>query len=217
VFGAERAVISLVRYLAADVLRGQRYLAPLLVFLGVMGMLFSTDAGQPLEAYSGSAALLYPIAAWTAVVVATSEDVVRREITVVSAGGRSRVLTAAALVAVSFALVMALVAAVWPVVTNPHPYTFGEFLVGLGAHAVCALLGVGVGLMFARPVFDSIGRTVLAVFSVVVLTYPLGRATPLGWVLDALGHNQVSLSVLWAGVIGIALVSCAVVVGVRRA
>ncbi|NKE58882.1 hypothetical protein FXN61_19535 [Lentzea sp. PSKA42] len=210
-------MISLVRYLAADVLRGQRYLAPLLVFLGVMGMLFSTDAGQPLEAYSGSAALLYPIAAWTAVVVATSEDVVRREITVVSAGGRSQVLTAAALVAVSFALVMALVAAVWPVVTNPHPYTFGEFLVGLGAHAVCALLGVGVGLMFARPVFDSIGRTVLAVFSVVVLTYPLGRATPLGWVLDALGHNQVSLSVLWAGVIGIALVSCAVVVGVRRA
>lgn len=210
-------MISLVRYLAADVLRGQRYLAPLLVFLGVMGMLFSSDAGQPLEAYSGSAALLYPITAWMAVVVATSEDVVRREITVVSAGGWSRVLTAAALVAVAFALVMALVAAVWPVVTNPHPYTVGQFFVGLGAHAVCALLGSGVGLMFARPVFDSIGRTVLAVFSVVVLTFPLGRVTPLGWVLDALGHNQVSLSVLWAGVFGVALVSAAVAVGVRRA
>ncbi|MCP2248524.1 hypothetical protein [Lentzea aerocolonigenes] len=209
-------MISLVRYLAADVFRGQRFLAPLLVFLGVLGMLFSSDAGQPLEAYSGSAALLYPVTAWMAVVVATSEDVVRREITVVSAGGWSRVLTAAALVAVSIALVMALVAAVWPVVTNPHPYTAGQFFVGLGAHTVCALLGVGVGLMFARPVFDSIGRTVLAVFSVVVLTYPLGRATPLGWVLDALGHNQVSLSVLWAGVVGVALVAAAVVVGVRR-
>ncbi|WP_086665612.1 hypothetical protein [Lentzea kentuckyensis] len=210
-------MISLVRYLAADVLRGQRYLAPLLVFLGVMGMLFASDAGQPLEAYSGSSALLYPIAAWMAVVVATSEDVVRREITVVSAGGWSRVLTAAALVAVSCGLAMALLAAVWPVVTNPHPYTAGQFFVGLGAHTVCALLGVGVGLMFARPVFDSIGRTVLAVFAVVVLTYPLGRATPLGWVLDALGHNQSSLSVLWAGVVGVALVSAAVVVGVRRA
>jgi hypothetical protein len=210
-------MISLVRYLAADVFRGQRYLAPLLVFLGVLGMLFSSDAGQPLEAYSGSSALLYPVAAWTAVVVATSEDVVRREITVVSAGGWSRVLTAAALVAVAITLAMALVAAVWPVVTNPHPYTAGEFFAGLGAHAACALLGVGVGLMFARPVFDSIGRTVLAVFGVVVLTYPLGRVTPLGWVLDALGHNQVSLSVLWAGVIGAALVSAAVLVGVRRA
>ncbi|SER82918.1 hypothetical protein SAMN05216188_11644 [Lentzea xinjiangensis] len=210
-------MISLVRYLAADVLRGQRYLAPLLVFLGVLGMLFSSDAGQPLEAYSGSAALLYPITAWTAVVVATSEDVVRREITVVSAGGWSRVLTAAALVAVIFALVMALVAAVWPVVTNPHPYTVGEFFAGLGAHAACALLGVGVGLLFARPVFDSIGRTVLAVFSVVVLTFPLGRVTPLGWVLDALGHNRMTPSVLWAGVVGAALVSAAVVVGARRA
>ena len=216
-FGAERAVISLVRYLAADVFRGQRYLAPSLVFLGVLGMLFSSDAGQPLEAYSGSSALLYPIAAWMAVVVATSEDVVRREITVVSAGGWSRVLTAAALVAVVLALAMALLAAVWPVVTNPHPYTAGEFFVGLGAHTVSALLGVGVGLMFARPVFDSIGRTVLAVFSVVVLTYPLGRATPLGWVLDALGHNQFSLSVVWAGVIGVLLVSGAVALGVRRA
>lgn len=210
-------MISLVRYLAADVLRGQRYLAPLLVFLGVMGMLFSTDAGQPLEAYSGSSALLYPIAAWMAVVVATSEDVVRREITVATAGGWSRVLTAAALVSVLFALAMGLLAAVWPVVTNPHPYTVGEFFVGLGAHTGSALLGVGVGLMFARPVFDSIGRTVLAVFSVVVLTYPIGRATPLGWVLDALGHNRVSLSLLWAGVVGAALVSAAVVVGVRRA
>lgn len=93
-----------------------------------MGMLFSGDAGQPLEAYSGSSALLYPIAAWMAVVVATSEDVVRREITVVSAGGWSRVLSAAALVAVLFALVLALLGAVWPVVTNPHPYTAGEFL-----------------------------------------------------------------------------------------
>ncbi|WP_394620875.1 hypothetical protein JNUCC0626_17770 [Lentzea sp. JNUCC 0626] len=210
-------MIALVRYLAADVFRGQRYLAPLLVFLGVMGMLFSSDAGQPLEAYSGSSALLYPIAAWMAVVVATSEDVVRREITVVSAGGWSRVLTAAALVAVLICLVLAVLAAVWPVLTNPHPYTAGEFFVGLAAHTGVALLGVGVGLLFARPVLDSIGRTVLAVFSVVVLTYPLGRATPLGWVLDALGHNRVSLSLLGMAAVGVALVAAAVVVGARRA
>ncbi len=210
-------MIALVRYLAADVLRGQRFLAPVLVFLGVMGMLFSSDAGQPLEAYSGSSALLYPICAWMAVVVATSEDVVRREITVVSAGGWSRVLGAVAVVAVLFAVAMAVLAAVWPVVTNPHPYTASEFLVGLGAHTAVALLGVGVGLMFARPVFHAIGRMVLAVFGVVVLTYPLGRVTPLGWVLDALGHNQVSLSVLWAGAVGAVLVAGAVALGVRRA
>ena len=63
-------MISLVRYLAADVFRGQRFLAPLLVFLGVMGMLFSYDPGPQLSAYSGSAALIYPICAWLAVVVA---------------------------------------------------------------------------------------------------------------------------------------------------
>ncbi|MFI6094105.1 hypothetical protein ACIA8G_01025 [Lentzea sp. NPDC051213] len=210
-------MISLVRYLAADVLRGQRYLAPLLIFFGVLGMLFAYDPGPQLSAFAGSAALIYPIGAWLGVVVATSEDQVRREITVVSAGGWSRVLTAVAVTAVLFGLAFAAVATVWAVVASPRPYTAGEFFVGLGAHTVCALLGVGVGLMFARPVFEAVGRTVLAVFSIVVLTYPLGRATPFGWVLDALGHNQVTPSVLWAGLIGAALVAGAVVVGVRRA
>ena len=210
-------MISLVRYLAADVLRGQRYLAPLLVFLGALGMLFSYDPGPQVAAYSGSSALIYPIGAWLAVVVATSEDVVRREITVVSAGGWPHVLTAVAATAVLFALAFAVVATVWAVVASPRPYTFGEFAAGLGAHGACALLGVGVGLLFARPVFDAIGRTVMAVFAVVVFTYPLGRWTPLGWVLDALADNQIRLSILGAGVIGAALVSAAVVVGVRRA
>lgn len=209
-------MISLVRYLAADVFRGQRFLAPLLVFLGVMGMLFAYDPGPQLAAYSGSAALVYPVCAWLAVVVATSEDVVRREITVVSAGGWPRVLAAVASTAVLFGLAVAVVATVWAVVASPRPYTFGQFAAGVGAHLACALLGVGVGLLFARPVFDAIGRTVLAVFAVVVFTYPLGRWTPLGWVLDTLGDNQFSPAVLWAGVAGLALVSAAVAVGVRR-
>ncbi|MDT7781644.1 MAG: hypothetical protein QOF58_63 [Pseudonocardiales bacterium] len=209
-------MISLVRYLAADVFRGQRFLAPLLVFLGVMGMLFAYDPGPQLSAYSGSSALIYPICAWLAVVVATSEDVVRREITVVSAGGWPRVLAAVAVTTVLFGFGVAVVATVWAVVASPRPYTFGEFLAGLGAHGVCALLGAGVGLLFARPVFSAIGRTVMAVFAVVVFTYPLGRWTPLGWVLDVLGHNQFSLAVLWAGVVGAALVSGAVFLGVRR-
>lgn len=209
-------MIALVRYLAADVLRGQRFLAPLLVFLGSLGMLFAYDPGPQLAAFSGSAALIYPIGAWLTVVVATSEDVVRREITVVSAGGWPRVLTAVAVTAVLFGLAFAVVATVWPVVASPRPYTFAQVLAGLGAHVVSVVLGIGVGLLFARPVFESIGRTVLAVFTVVVMTYPLGRYTPFGWVLDALGDNQVTLSVLWAGVIGAVLVAGAVALGVRR-
>lgn len=210
-------MIALVRYLAADVLRGQRFLAPLLVFLGSLGMLFAYDPGPQLAAFSGSAALIYPIGAWLTVVVATSEDVVRREITVVSAGGWPRVLAAVAVTAVVFGLAFAVVATVWPVVASPRPYSFLQVLAGLGVHSVAALLGVGVGLMFSRPVFDSIGRTVLVVFGVVVMTYPLGRHTPLGWVLDALGDNTVTLPILWAGLIGFGLVAGAVALGVRRA
>lgn len=210
-------MISLVRYLAADVLRGQRFLAPLLVFLGCLGMLFAYDPGPQLAAFSGSSALIYPIGAWLAVVIATSEDAVRREITVVSAGGWSRVLAAVAVTAVLFGLAFAVVATAWPVVASSRPYTVVQVLAGLAVHFVSVLVGIGVGLLFARPVFESIGRTVLAVFTVVVMTYPLGRHTPFGWVLDVLGDNQISWAVLSAGIVGVVLVSGAAVLGVRRA
>ncbi|TWP46747.1 hypothetical protein FKR81_34750 [Lentzea tibetensis] len=206
---------ALVRYLAADVLRGQRFLAPLLVYCGVLGMLFFDDPGPALQAYAGSCALIYPITAWLAVVIATSEDQARREITVVTAGGWRPVLGAVAVLSALFTVVLAVMATLLPVLTNTRPYQVSWVLAGFAAHVVCGFLGTGVGLLFARPVLRSIGHTVLAVFGVVVLTYPLGPRSPLGWVLDMFGADRVSTALVWSGLASVVLVVAAVLLGLR--
>ncbi|GLZ35982.1 hypothetical protein Lesp02_81690 [Lentzea sp. NBRC 105346] len=211
-------MIATTRYLAMDVLRGQRFLAPVLVYCGVLGMLFlHGDAGPALQAYAGSCALIYPVAAWLAVVIATSEDPARREITVVTAGGWRPVLSAVALLSVLTVIALSLLATLMPLVTNPHPYSVGSVLAGFAGHVVCGTLGASVGLLFARPVLRTIGRTVLVVFAVIVLTYPLGKRTPFGWVLDMLGTETVNVTLLWSGMIAAVMIVGAVALGLRAA
>jgi len=211
-------VIALVRYLLADVLRGQRFLAPLLVYLAVLGMLYSGDAGASLPAYAGSCALLFPVAAWFAVVFASAEDPVQRAVTVVAAGGWGRVLTAVASLTAVVVAALALLATLWPVLTNPHPYTASDIAIGFAAHLVCGLNGAGAGLLLARPVIVRIGYTVLWVTAVVVVTFTAGRPTPVGVVLGALADQRVPIGALvFSAACALVLLAAAVAVGRRVA
>ncbi|MFD9739797.1 hypothetical protein [Umezawaea sp. NPDC059074] len=186
------AVIALVRYLAVDVLRSQRYLPPLLLHCAVLGMMFSGDAGEALFAYAGSCALIYPVAAWFGVVVATTEDPTQRAVTAVTAGGWGRVASAQALLGAVGTVVLAVVATVWPVFTNPHPYTLGVIGLGFAAHLVCGLTGVAVGMLCSRPVIVRTGPSLLAVVAIVALTFKFGGGTPVGAMLGGLAHRDLA-------------------------
>lgn len=211
-------MIALVKYLVADILRGQRYLAALLVYSAVLAMLYTGDAGASLPAYAGSCALIFPVAAWFAVVFASAEDPIQRSVTVVAAGGWGRVLSAVAALTVVVVAVLALLATWWPVLTNPHPYTVSDVVVGYAAHLVCGLNGAGVGLLLARPVIARSGHTFLWVTAVVVVTFAVGRATPVGVVLEFLADQRVSVPALaFSGVFALVLLAAAVVVGQRVA
>ena len=68
--------LAVARFLAADVLRSQRYLLPLLVYAAVLGVLFGNDPGPPPGPWAASALALYPLAAWFAVgTVATKQRI----------------------------------------------------------------------------------------------------------------------------------------------
>ncbi|MBY8848816.1 hypothetical protein [Saccharothrix longispora] len=181
---------ALVRYLLADVLRTQRWLPPLLLFAAVLGMLYASDAGPPLPAYAGTCVLVYPVSAWLTVVIATAEDPVRRSVTVVAAGGWGRVQAAVAVLASLAAVVLAAVAALVPVLTQPRPYPPATVLEGFAALAVCALVGVGVGVLCGRPVITRVGWSVLASAALVVLVLLFGRTPPVGNVLWSLSHQD---------------------------
>lgn len=183
-------MVALVKYLAVDLLRSQRYLPPLLLHCAVLGMMFSGDVGDALFAYAGSCALIYPVAAWLGVVVATTEDPIQRTVTAVTAGGWGRIASAQALLAAAGAVVLAVIATLWPVATNPH--LFSPAVVGLGAvaHLVCGLTGVGVGMLCSRPVVVRAGPSLLAVVAIVAVTFKAGQATPVGVVLGGLAQQD---------------------------
>jgi hypothetical protein len=211
-------VIALVRYLIADIVRSQRYLAALLAYCAVLAMLYTGDAGASLPAYAGSCALIFPVAAWFAVVFASAEDPVQRTVTVVAAGGWTRVLSAVAALTVVVVAALALLATLWPVLTNPHPYTVLDVVVGYAAHLVCGLNGAGLGLLLARPVIARSGYTFLWVTAVVVATFAVGRATPIGVVLGFLADQRVSVPALaFSGIFAVVLLVAAVALGRRIA
>ncbi|WP_158842098.1 hypothetical protein [Saccharothrix deserti] len=198
---------SLVRYLLVDVLRTQRWLPPLLLYVAVLGMLYASDAGPPLPAYAGTCVLVYPVSVWLTVVIATAEDPVRRTITVVTAGGWARAQAAVTALSVLAALGLALVAALVPVVTQSRPYPPATVAEGFVALAVCALVGVGVGVLCGRPVITQAGWSVLAATALVVLVFLFGRTPPVGNVLWSLSHDDgVTSALTISGVLAVLFV-----------
>ncbi|QFZ21862.1 hypothetical protein [Saccharothrix syringae] len=198
---------ALVGYLLADVLRTQRWLPPLLLFAAVLGMLYASDAGPPLSAYAGACVLLVPVSAWLSIVITGAEDPVRRAVTATAAGSWWRVHAAVTALSAAAALALALVAALVPVVTQPRPYPPGVVAQGFGGLAVCALVGVGIGVLCGRPVVDRPGWSALAAAGLVVLPLLLGRTPPVGNVLWSLSHGDgVPAALLVSGVSAVLLV-----------
>ncbi len=90
-------MIALVRYVATDTLRSQRWVAPLLCF-AVIDAIIGAQTGSVLPSYAiGAAALLF-ITTWLTVVVVNNEDPIQQSITEVCAGSQTQVRVAKLLV-----------------------------------------------------------------------------------------------------------------------
>jgi hypothetical protein len=183
-------VIALIRYLLADLLRTQRLIAPLLLYLAVLAVLYSGDAGGPLPAYAATAGALYPVAAWLAVVVAGGEEPAQRAVTTVAAGGWARMLGGVLGAALVLDAGLVVLGTLVPVVVNPHPYPPVDVLAGAVGHVVCGVTGTAVGLLFGRPLVRRVGVSVLGVVAAVAVTFGLRHHSPVGAVLTGLGSDQ---------------------------
>lgn len=171
---------ALVRYLAADLLRSQTFFLPALLFLAVLGMLNSGNLGPPLSGYQGTALLLYPVAAVLTMVIANAEDPIQRQVTLVTARGWGRVLTALLALSVLAVLLLTALSLLVPLVLNPRPQPPELLLAGGLAHLGSGLLGVAVGLLCARPLLHRPVHAVCAILLGVILVIFLGRVPPVG-------------------------------------
>ncbi|OLT10720.1 hypothetical protein BJF78_05330 [Pseudonocardia sp. CNS-139] len=178
--------LAVARYVAADVLRSQRWLLPVLAYGAVLGVLYGGDPGPAPGVWPATAFALYPLAAWLALVVANAEAPEQRPVTAVSAGGYGRVAAGTALVALAGGLVMAQLPVLVPLVVPRHPYPAALVLTGLVAHLAAAAAGTAVGLVCARPFVRRIGWSFCLGVAIVTVTAVQPWLPPVGTAVGAI-------------------------------
>ena len=79
---------SLVRYTLSDLIRSQRWVAPMLCFVAFEAIV-DTTSGSVLPSYAGSATILLFIATWLTIAILDTEDPLQSDITIVTAGSQT--------------------------------------------------------------------------------------------------------------------------------
>lgn len=159
---------ALLRYQADLLLRSQRWLPPVILYVAFLGV--GVQSGQPVLGSLGyTAAGLLPVAAWLVRICVTAEPPAARAC-VAAARGPARAHLACLLTALLVAVLLG-VAAIVVVTLISDPASNGHRVhvprlraaaAGLPAALACALLGTAVGALTSRPVLRSSGRAVPA-------------------------------------------------------
>ncbi|MEU8699904.1 ABC transporter [Streptomyces sp. NPDC048680] len=172
---------ALVRYQAALLLRSQRWLAPVLLYLAFLGI--GVRPGQPvLDSLGYTAAGLLPVTAWLVRICAGQEPPAARTVVAAAAGGQPRAHLAALLAALGCAGLLGTAATAFVLLISEPSYTRHTVrvplpaagLAGLLAAACCVLLGAAVGALCTRPVLHRRGWSVVATVLAALLALVTG-------------------------------------------
>jgi hypothetical protein len=166
---------ALLRYLAADVSGGQRWLAPALVFAAVV-VPFNVGGGPARSIYAFSTTLLLAIAVWLTIAVLSTEDPAQAAVTVAAAGSLP-VRLGKLLVAYAGAVLLGGFGVLWPLLIG-HPATGADIGAGVAGHLLAGLAGVGVGALLGRPVIRQRAWSVLLAVLVVVVEIAVPHSPP---------------------------------------
>ncbi|MGI5365943.1 hypothetical protein C9J60_04500 [Streptomyces sp. A244] len=162
-------MIALIRYTFATVVHTQRYLAPLLLFMGLMGVLTVNGSGPLPPAYASSAGALFVCSTWLTVALMSLDDPTQRAIVVVTSGGRSlKVLLAAVGTALLSCLVLMVFGLLFPLWLGSYDVTVADLVLGVEAQLTCALVGIAIGVLCSRLVFKRQGYALVAALALVM-------------------------------------------------
>ncbi|MFI9246784.1 ABC transporter [Streptomyces sp. NPDC053086] len=159
---------ALLRYQADLLLRSQRWLPPVILYVVFLGV--GVQSGQPvLNSLGYTAAALLPVAAWLVRICVTGEPPAARAC-VAAARGPARAHLACLLTALVAAVLLGVAATVAVTLLSApasdghrvHVAPLRAAAAGLPATLACALLGTAVGALTSHPVLRSTGRAVPA-------------------------------------------------------
>jgi ABC-type Mn2+/Zn2+ transport system ATPase subunit len=196
----------------------QWFLAPALVFLIVLGVMYATDAGPPLQAAAVTAIALVPVMTWLSVLAHRVEGRELARAFAAHAGGRARAYLATDLGLVPFAVLLALAALVAPLISqgsHPHPLMLDVRIVGL--HLAAAVFGAGLGSLLA--LIERAGWRLLTAVAVFLVLF-VAQNTPLAPLLRLSTHpatlqTPVGGPAAWLFLPGLALVAAAAFLATR--
>jgi ABC-type Mn2+/Zn2+ transport system ATPase subunit len=216
--GALRRVLYGAAHRARLLASSQWFLAPVMLFLVVLGIVYASDAGPPLQAAAVTAITLVPVLTWLSVLAHRVDGRELARAFAAHAGGLARAHLATDLGLVPFAVVLALAALVAPLISqgsHSHPLLLDVRVVGL--HLAAAVFGAGLGSLLA--LIERAGwrlLTAVALFLVLLVV----RDTPMGPLLRLSTHPATLQTpaggpAAWLFLPGLALVAVAAFAATR--
>jgi ABC-type Mn2+/Zn2+ transport system ATPase subunit len=190
----------------------QWFLAPVLLFLIVLGVVYATDAGPPLQAAAVTAITLVPVLSWLSVLAQRVESREMARAFAAHAGGRPRAHLATDLGLAPFAVLLSLAALVAPLISqgeHAHPALLDGRIVVL--HLAAAVFGAGIGSLLA--LIERAGWRLLAAVALYLVLFVAG-STPMSPLLRLSTHpatlqTPVGGPAAWLFLPGLALMAVA--------
>jgi hypothetical protein len=182
-------MIGLVRYLGSDLLRSQRFLLPMLLYVILLAPLLNGDPGPPPRLWTITALLLCPVSCWLAVTVANTEDPTQRQVTIAAAGGPTRVAVGVLITCLLADAVLVAIAMCWPMLTTAYAFPTPAVTAGVLAHLAVAGTGTAVGLLCAQPVLHSVGWSAVAGGGATLVAVTQSWLPPVGLTLRSLNDS----------------------------
>ncbi|MCC3651208.1 hypothetical protein LIX60_06930 [Streptomyces sp. S07_1.15] len=189
-------MIALVRYTFTVMLLSQRYLAPLLLFIGLVAVLTSSDTGPLTATYASVAGAMLLCSVWLTMALTGLEDQPHRSIVVVSAGSQLRVQLATAGTAAVWCLLLMAAGLVLPLLFGTHTPGLADLALGTAAQLTSAVTGMAIGLLCSRLVFRRQGYALVAAL-LLLLAVLLGKGvSPVNIMLTHLQNTPDSAEAL---------------------
>ncbi|MCN9241537.1 hypothetical protein NGF19_12175 [Streptomyces sp. RY43-2] len=189
-------MIALIRYQFTVLLLSQRYLAPLLLFLGLVAVLTSSDTGPLPATYATVSGAMLLCATWLTMALAGLEDPAHRSIVVVSARSHLRVLLATVGTALMGCLLLTAGDLLLRLMFGPRTPHLPDLILEVEAQLTCAFTGVAIGLVCSRLVFRRQGNA-LALALLLLLAALVGKGiSPVNIMFTRLLNTSSSTEVL---------------------
>jgi hypothetical protein len=167
-------VIAAARYLLAEHLRTRAIVAPGVVLLSGIVVLYAQPPNPVLSTAGTVAAFLFAAECWLALGLLNSQGAADRQVLIATVGGTrfaaARLLAAGWLAALTSVLALAL-----PLVTGrfERTPTVGEVGLILVANLAAAIAGTALAALFSQPIVRNRAVAVLGLAACALLTLPL--------------------------------------------